>query len=108
MTTYGCNDPEGNQWSSAYINITFKHNVHVSNQDTGKVGMKSPSLLAGPYGDRSYQMNFCVRESESTMHNNEKDERWPPGNYMIYGTENGCHSGNRDLEYFQLFDPTHL
>ena len=99
MTTYGCNDPEGNQWSSAYINITFKHSVYVSNQETGKVGMKSPSLLAGPYGDRSYQMNFCVRESVSIVHDDETDGRWPPGNYMVYGTENGCPSGKYDFGY---------
>ena len=96
MTIYGCNSPEVKQWSSAYINITFKHHVLVSNQETGKVGVKSPSLLAGPFGDRSYQMNFCVRESVSTVHSNQLDGRWPPGNYMVYGTEKGCPSGKKD------------
>ena len=94
MTVYGCNSPEDDQWSTAYINITFKYRVRVTNQKGGHIDMKSPSLLIGPYGDRSFQMNFCVRESESTEHDNTPDGWWPPGHYMVYGTESGCPSGN--------------
>ena len=94
MTVYGCNSPEDNQWKNAYINITFKQHVRVTNRKRENIDMKSPSLLVGPYGVRSFQMNFCVREGGYTENGIGPEGWWPPGSYMVYGTENGCPSGS--------------
>ena len=92
MTAYGCNDPESKQWSHSYINITFKQPVVISNRINGK----SSSLLAGPYGARSYQMNFCTKLGVATAYGNETIGWWPPGDFLVYGTDKGCPLGKVD------------
>ena len=47
----------------------------------------------GPYGRYTFQFNFCYK---STQHKNNSMDGWPPGNYSIYGTEDGCPTGKQE------------
>lgn len=44
----------------------------------------------GPYGRNTLQFNFCCK---SKYHTRNSMYAWPPGDYLIYGTEDGCPTG---------------
>lgn len=96
---YGCNDPEFDQWQHGYINISFMEPVLLFERSKGHIHIETPSLLLGPYGPRSLQLNFCVKVSEEADPHAQVATEWPPGQYAVYGSEKGCPKGKTNRVY---------
>ena len=95
MSTYGCPDPDINEWKYGYMNISFWQGFELSGPSIGALGWSASNgslklfELLGPYGSHSIQLNFCGRVSG----NGSDQTLWPTGKYGIYGTEQNCPSG---------------
>ena len=101
MSTYGCPDPDINEWKYGYMNISFWHGFELSVPSIGALGWSASNgslklfELLGPYGSHSIQLNFCGRFSgNGSISGNGSDQTlWPTGMYGIYGTEQNCPTG---------------
>ena len=103
MSTLGCPDPTVNTWRYGYMNISFKDETDLFEMSVGRVGWNgsrmNPIELVGPYGSHSIQLNFCYKfEEEATS-----KQEWPPGGYSLYGSGDGCPSGDVVSFIFSLF-----
>lgn len=93
MSIYGCNDPDFDQWQYGYVNISFVEPVLMFEEHKGQIDMRQPSLLLGPYGRHSLQLNFCSKVSHNVNTHEQVYPEWPPGQYAVYGSEKGCPEG---------------
>ena len=97
MPIHGCPDQKLNKWLEGYINITFPTDYNLREMRLGVVSQKGYLFTLGPFGKRSYQLNFCIKSSTkndaSDRYDNNPDwltkestQEWPRGTYAIYKT----------------------
>ena len=94
LSVYGCPASVNNNWGLGYVNISFKHEIRLYENQLGIVGWNAAFLLqSGPYGPYSYQMNFCTMSSNTSA----VSTRWPVGRYSIFSADRvrrTCPEGN--------------
>ena len=102
MSVYGCGDMTQNQWSTGYLNISFKYPVTLHSSRSGETDIRMPSMLLGPHGHHSYQLNFCTKVLGSATQSVSRLSVWPPGNYSIFCSRRGCPAGMALREHNNL------
>ena len=93
MSIYGCSYGDTTNWKYGYMNISFEWPTHIYTKKAGRHWKSQPSFLLGPYGSHSLQINFCTRVHGVVSSTGNTKQRWPLGQYSIYGTEAGCPGG---------------
>ena len=94
MSVYGCGNMAENQWLTGYLNISFKYPVIWQSSRNADNNRRPPSLLLGPHGQFSYQLNFCTKHLNRTAKIPDPLSAWPRGNYSIFGSRRGCPAGS--------------
>ena len=93
MSVYGCGDMEENQWLTGYLNISFKYPISLHKTSGGETDKRTSSVILGPHGRYSYQLNFCTKIVGNKTQNPGRLSLWPPGDYSIFGSRRGCPDG---------------
>ena len=70
--------------------MSFKDKVEIRELHNGDVKSSKTSLLLGPMGLYSYQLNFCTRVPDQAS---TAAKTWPQGHYSIFGSHDGCPYG---------------
>ena len=109
----GCPEIYTAGWTEGYVNITTRvqleiwitHNAFTVEENPEENTIANETYIfniaedrllipytLGLYGRFTIQLNFCFK---SKSHTNNDMEAWPPGNYSIYGTDDGCPAGEK-------------
>ena len=97
-SVYGCGDVETNKWLTGYLNISFKYPITWKMSSSREAYIRKLSMLLGPHGHHSYQLNFCTKVLGGRAQSASRLSVWPKGDYSIFGSRRGCPAGKAFFE----------